>query len=666
MAALRVASLKYGMTELAAPFHSPSANPMEFGMISFWQWRDFPRVLWLMLLTVNSTAFAQGINAPSQANADSQISIQLEGIDNPRDFITIVAKGTAEGRYEEYAYTDGGSVTLFAPVNAGDYEIRWLGAETPYRTLTSAPLQVVATSAQVKAPESVGIGKPFELEWQGPNNPQDFVTLVPVGTAEGKYADYVYTSDGSPVSMTAPSTAGQYELRYLTGRGYKTLGKTALTVVDASASVQFQSPAGIGQTLEIQWSGPANTRDYITVVPASARDGHYNQYTYVSEGNPLKLVLPEKPGEYEIRYMTGDSERVLARAPLQVMAADASVSGPASVVARSLVKVQWSGPNNPQDYIAITQPGKPSSYLSYSYTSRGNPVEIEVPKQSGDYEIHYLTAQTNQSLASQKLQVTPAATPGFLEVSATASNVKPGYDTVEVVLDASGSMLQKLDGKRRIDIAKATLGTLLDALKPADTHFALRVFGHRKADACDTELLLPPAPAQTASIRQTISKLEAKNLARTPIADSLAQVQQDLVATKGKSLVILLTDGEETCDGDPAAAIRKLRASGLDVRVNIVGFAIGEYALKQQFSGWADAGGGTYFDAQDAAALSSALTQSLQVPFMVLNRNGVAVASSVAGEAALELPAGDYKIKSGNHEMPVTISSGETARVTLP
>ncbi len=645
---------------------------MEFHMISLSslrQWIKLPvrGLLLLVLATFNASALAQSLQAPAQADADSQLTIRLDGVSNPREFVTIVKKGAGSGEYNDYAYTEGSSVSLFAPFEAGDYEIRWLAAESPYPTLTTQPLHIVPVTATVKAPASVGIGKTFQVEWQGPDNAQDFVTLVPVGTAEGRYEDYVYTRDGSPQTMTAPATAGQYELRYLTGRGYKTIGKTSLTVTDASASVQFKSPANIGQQLAVTWTGPANEREYITVVPAGTRDGQYNQYTYVSEGNPLQLQLPEKPGDYEIRYMTANAERVLARAPLQIQAVEASVQGPATAVAQSLIQVQWTGPDNAQDYVAITVAGKPASYLNYSYTARGNPVEIEVPKKAGDYEIHYLTGQTNQSLASQKLHVTPAATPGLLEVSAAQDKgTAPRYETVEVVLDASGSMLQKLDGKRRIDIAKSTLGNLLDTLKPAQTQFALRVFGHRKADACDTELLLPPSPAQTATLRQTINKLEAKNLARTPIADSLAQVQQDLAGVKGKSLVILLTDGEETCNGDPAAAIKKLAASGLDVRVNIVGFAIGEYALKQEFSRWAEAGGGTYFDAQDATALTSALTQSLQVPFMVLNKDGVAVASSVVGEKPLQLPAGDYRVKAGNQELPVTLTGGETTRLTLP
>ncbi len=622
-------------------------------------------LLWMLAAAVSH---AKTLSAPAQVDADSVVKIALEGVATDRDFVTIVKPDAKPGAYGAYVYTGESTIELFAPVEPGDYEIRWLGAASPHPTLTSRALKVVAVSAQLQAPASAAIGTQIEIVWQGPNNPRDFITLVTAGTPEGRYDTYKYTDKGSPLQLQVPTAAGEYELRYLTGRGYKTLAAVPIRIDDSAASVKFTSPVRIGQPLRIQWSGPANPREFITVVPAGMTDGQYNAYTYVDQGNPLTLTVPDQPGDYEIRYMTADSKRVLARAPLQITAVESSVQAPATVVARQHFPVRWNGPGNEQDFVAVTEPGKPKSWLSYGYTKRGNPVEVEAPKKPGRYEIHYLTAQSHQSLAMQPIEVTPSATPGKLLVQASASGAagQPAYAAVEVVLDASGSMLQKLDGKRRIDIARDTLRQLVDSMQGGNAQFALRVFGHRKADACDTELLLPPSALQAATVKQTIGKLEAKNLARTPIADSLAQVKTDLASVKGKALVILLTDGEETCDGDPAAAITALRKSGLDVRVNIVGFAIDEHALKQQFVAWAAAGGGAYFDAQNGKALAEALQQSLRQPFTVLDEKGATVASGAAGDAALELPAGNYRLQSGSHEQAATIAAGETLTVTLP
>ena len=77
----------------------------------------------------------------------------------------------------------------------------------------------------------------------------------------------------------------------------------------------------------------------------------------------------------------------------------------------------------------------------------------------------------------------------------------------------------------------------------------------------------------------------------------------DLADAKGLRTVILITDGEETCGGDPEAEIVSLRAQGFDVRVNIVGFAVDDTGLKETFQKWAKTGGGEYFDAANAEEL---------------------------------------------------------------
>src|SRR4030095_15969072 len=110
-----------------------------------------------------------------------------------------------------------------------------------------------------------------------------------------------------------------------------------------------------------------------------------------------------------------------------------------------------------------------------------------------------------------------------------------------------------------------------------------------------------------ASVVARIQKLEAKNLAKTPIADSVAKVADDLGGGAAPPLAFLATHGGETCGGDPKRAIGALRASGADVRVSIVGFAIDDVALREAFQDWARAGGGDYFDARDGAALSAAI-----------------------------------------------------------
>jgi hypothetical protein len=206
-------------------------------------------------------------------------------------------------------------------------------------------------------------------------------------------------------------------------------------------------------------------------------------------------------------------------------------------------------------------------------------------------------------------------------------------------------MLQSIGGKRRIAIAKETLTQLLGEVIPAGTPFALRVFGHKEADSCRTDLEIPLAPLNPAAAKAVVAAVQAMNLAKTPIGDSLAKVAQDLSSVTGERVVILLTDGEETCDGDPAAAIRALQESGVAVRVNIIGFAIDDEALARTFESWAALGNGAYFAAADADQLAAALTKSVRREFSVIGAKGEVVARGRVGDAEIRLPAGSYQIR---------------------
>ena len=116
--------------------------------------------------------------------------------------------------------------------------------------------------------------------------------------------------------------------------------------------------------------------------------------------------------------------------------------------------------------------------------------------------MRYLTGQNYDTLGKLPLQVTPGSAVGTLRVVTDAA--QPGsFGAIEFVLDASGSMLQRIGGERRIEVAKSALIGLADAL-PADSGFALRVFGHKEADSCRTDLeIKQPKIDKPAALRRS-------------------------------------------------------------------------------------------------------------------------------------------------------------------
>jgi Mg-chelatase subunit ChlD len=227
------------------------------------------------------------------------------------------------------------------------------------------------------------------------------------------------------------------------------------------------------------------------------------------------------------------------------------------------------------------------------------------------------------------------------------------------VLDASGSMLGRMGGKRRIDVAKEVLAELGGSLLPEGTTLALRAFGHRRGLGCKSELVLPPAPLERAGYLAAVAKLTAISNAKTALAEAIRNAGADLAVTEGRRLIVLVTDGDETCGGDPAAEVAALAAQGIDVRLNVVGFAVADAGLREKLEAWAAAGGGAYFDAADQAALAAALQGAVGRPLTVYDAAGAEVARGLVGGAPLELPAGRYRVRIGEAEYEAEVPPGE-------
>ncbi|MGH7787805.1 MAG: vWA domain-containing protein [Candidatus Binatia bacterium] len=584
------------------------------------------------------------LTAPPEASAGAEINVSHGGSTAPLDFISIDAPRAADGSYGTYAYVKSGNpVKLRVPDVPGDYQVRYHRAQG-YAVAGSAPLTVTEVKAALDGPAQVDAGATVEVKFSGPETAGDFISIDKAGAADRDYGPYVYAKQGTSAKLRAPDQAGAYAVRYHLGQTYRVIASAPLTVGQTTAALDAPASVAAGSEITVAWTGPNQTGDFISIDKAGAADRDYGPYAYTKDGSSVVIRVPEDPGDYAIRYRTGQTYAVVVERPLAIGAVTATLTGPAAVVAGSKFEVTWVGPNNAADYVAIAATGTPDrETLSYAYTKRGSPARLEAPKEPGTYELRYLTGQSSHVLARTPIDVSPGTVPGTLRVTSGAEKAS-GSGAVELILDASGSMLQRLGRERRIDLAKNALIELTRDVLPAGAPFALRVFGHREANACRSDLEIALAPLDRSAAVSTITRIEAKNLAKTPIGDSLLQVKQDLAGTQSAAIVVLVTDGEETCDGDPRAAITSLRGAGFDVRVNIVGFAVDELALKEEFETWARIGGGSYFDAADGAALGRAFRASLRLPYEV-EKDGAVVATGVVNGDALELPPGRYQVE---------------------
>lgn len=153
----------------------------------------------------------------------------------------------------------------------------------------------------------------------------------------------------------------------------------------------------------------------------------------------------------------------------------------------------------------------------------------------------------------------------------------------ELILDSSGSMAEETsDGESRIDAAKRVLDNVIDVI-PNDTgriNVGFRVFGHTgnnteagRAESCrGTELRVPIDGVDREALHDQVATYEP--VGWTPITLAITEAAKDFPAASEsiRNSMILVTDGLETCDGDPCAAATAIAASDANAVINVIGF----------------------------------------------------------------------------------------------
>lgn len=178
------------------------------------------------------------------------------------------------------------------------------------------------------------------------------------------------------------------------------------------------------------------------------------------------------------------------------------------------------------------------------------------------------------------------------------------------ILDASGSMWGRIDGTPKIAIAKDVMSQLIADL-PDNSRTGLMAYGHRrKGDCADIESLVELVPLDRSAMNKRIQGLNA--LGKTPITEAVTQAVEQLRQIEDSANIVLVSDGLESCDGDPCKAVEVAKQSGVDFRLHVVGFDLGD-ADTSQLQCMADAGGGQFFTAANADDLTTALEQAVTV-----------------------------------------------------
>ncbi|MFJ8135316.1 VWA domain-containing protein [Streptomyces sp. NPDC096013] len=214
---------------------------------------------------------------------------------------------------------------------------------------------------------------------------------------------------------------------------------------------------------------------------------------------------------------------------------------------------------------------------------------------------------------------------------------------VELLLDVSGSMSARdIDGGSRMAAAKQAFNEVLDAT-PEEVQLGIRTLGanyhgnDRKTGCKDTAQLYPVGTLNRTEAKTAVATLTPTGW--TPIGPALLKAADDLNGGDGTRRIVLISDGEDTCQPlDPCEVAREIAAKGIGLTIDTLGL-VPDAKTRDQLSCIADATGGTYTSVQHKEELSDRVGQ-------LVDRAADPVVTPVATEGTAQCSAAPT-LKSG-------------------
>ncbi|MFD1395596.1 VWA domain-containing protein [Kroppenstedtia eburnea] len=270
-------------------------------------------------------------------------------------------------------------------------------------------------------------------------------------------------------------------------------------------------------------------------------------------------------------------------------------------------------PTKVEDMIA-QGPGK---YAGDNYDEGKVKAELDKISANASKEEVYNTVMNllAEDFASVKKSFDQIDTTYTIDSNTPGTDVKNpsiGQYNVSILLDASGSMAAQVSGGRKMDVAKDAVETFVSTF-PEEANVSLIAYGHKGSNSKkDKQLscseineIYPLGTYEKSTFSNALKSVDATGW--TPLADAIKKSGETLKANankNSKNVVYIVSDGLETCGGNPAKEAEALQKDGISATVNIIGFDVNN-AEQQALKEVAEAGGGTFTTANSKSDLES-------------------------------------------------------------
>ncbi len=211
-------------------------------------------------------------------------------------------------------------------------------------------------------------------------------------------------------------------------------------------------------------------------------------------------------------------------------------------------------------------------------------------------------------------------------------SARPTPTRVLVMIDGSGSMAGRIGGVTKLALARKAAQDFIDAM-PASVQASLLVFGQEgsnapagKAKSCAAITVLSPLTTDRQRLRTALDQVQA--VGWTPLAAGLTRAETLLSqdSAPGAQVIYVVSDGQETCGGDPVAVARSINAGRTRAIVNVIGFDLPS-ADAQALASVAKAGGGDFVNVSSQAEMDRVTAEVREA--VRQNHNEVATARAL-------------------------------------
>jgi hypothetical protein len=224
--------------------------------------------------------------------------------------------------------------------------------------------------------------------------------------------------------------------------------------------------------------------------------------------------------------------------------------------------------------------------------------------------------QYSQAPQGPSVASAPITGTAYQNQYAASAAQNAGATNVMIILDDSDSMSENIGsgGESKMTAAKRTVLDVLRNISP-NTRVGLRIYGNstNPFTACHaTNVLVPLGQNNRNLIASKMIGIQPTGM--TPISYTiLRSLEEDFQMVSGQKNIILISDGIETCGEDPCHVAVRMQQMGINVKINVIGLGLQDYAATKQLRCVALGTKGQFYSANTAAELAQSLGRAMAV-----------------------------------------------------